>query len=273
MLDLVSTSYLISITGSEQVAQIRGKAIYAVRDVTLIPLASQAEAEKTIVTAQRSLKQEKSSATGDETEESDIGEDAADGETSTVENSEQLTEAAALEPSNSAGKRSMGSVSNAGQDKGRYGRFAKHWFSKKAKDGRKEDSSAQDDQPLEQEQAGKVLPDKDRNPVAGAESAEGTGDGTQGQEIDDKKIAMEDAGADGNLDEATQTTKAKSVIESLTPRILRIAKLFFSTSGFFFSYDHDLSGTLTQRGTLTSSLPLWKRFDSLVGRSSAKEHH
>jgi hypothetical protein len=49
----------------------------------------------------------------------------------------------------------------------------------------------------------------------------------------------------------------------LTPRILRTARLYFSASGFFFSYEHDLSGSLMQRDSVTTSLPLWKRYDDL----------
>lgn len=55
----------------------------------------------------------------------------------------------------------------------------------------------------------------------------------------------------------------KSNIETLTPRILRSARLYFSSSSFYFSYDHDLSNSLSRQGTVNSSLPLWKRFDEV----------
>ena len=59
LLDLVATKYLISITERDQVAQIRGKSVYSIKDVTLIPLSSQSDAEEAIVAAGRALKQGK----------------------------------------------------------------------------------------------------------------------------------------------------------------------------------------------------------------------
>ena len=57
------------------------------------------------------------------------------------------------------------------------------------------------------------------------------------------------------------SSTGKSNIESLTPRILRSARLYFSSSSFFFSYDHDLSTSM--QSSSSSTLPLCKRFDPL----------
>ncbi|KAK1079848.1 hypothetical protein LTR48_007971, partial [Friedmanniomyces endolithicus] len=95
LLKLATSSHLIAITGREQVAQIKGKSIYAVRDVTLVPLSSQADAERAIAQAQKALKQ--SGAAGEDGEESDVGEDA-EHEQVAVGHSEPAPEAAALEP-------------------------------------------------------------------------------------------------------------------------------------------------------------------------------
>jgi predicted transcriptional regulator len=75
LLDLVATKYLILITQRDQVAQIRGKSVYTIKDVTLIPLSSQSDAEEAIVAATRALKQGKKTI-AEVSEESDVEDDA-----------------------------------------------------------------------------------------------------------------------------------------------------------------------------------------------------
>ncbi|KAK4545326.1 hypothetical protein LTR36_003506 [Oleoguttula mirabilis] len=249
LLDLVSSSYLISITRREQVAQIQGSPIYALRDVTLIPLASQAEAERAITAAKQTLKPSKE-ARAEETEESDVGEDA---EPSTVGDTEQPPETAALElPRGNVLQKSTSVVKDVVQDRGKYGRFAEKWFSKggwAANGRRSQGMTSEEDLTGEQEkQAAEALPEPEQSAAPGAEK---------------KSDEQQDSQEDSKPDTHTQTSKRQNVLESLTPRILRSARLYFSSSGFFFSYEHDLSTTLMQRDTQTTSLPLWKRFDDL----------
>src|SRR5579871_5801763 len=51
LLKIASSSFLISISRREQVAQISGKPIYSIREVALIPLSSQSDAEQAIAKA------------------------------------------------------------------------------------------------------------------------------------------------------------------------------------------------------------------------------
>lgn len=253
-MNLVASSHLVAITGHEQVAQIREKAIFAVRDVTLIPLTSKAEAEKAVAAALKSLKQDKAPSTTANNEGSDTYDDDAEELSFDDEGAlapggdDKPTEAAALESPKAVAKKKTATVKNIVQDPGRYGRFATRWFTKggRSADRRtKQDLGSEEDQISEQHQA--------------------TGAGAEEKEANDEEGKEEDVTT--HADEKANTSpssKSKTAIDSLTPRILRSAKLFFSTSGFFFSYDHDISGTLTQRSTLTGSVPLWERFDSLV---------
>jgi vesicle coat complex subunit len=118
---------LISITPREQVANIRGKAIYSIKDVTLIPLSSQAAAEEAILSAGKSTTQNKKT-TAEDTEESDIEDDA---ETASVNEETSDKAAEALDaPDNTVLKKSTTFVKDVVQDKGLYGRFANKWFSK-----------------------------------------------------------------------------------------------------------------------------------------------
>lgn len=250
MLNLVSTSYLISITSREEVANIWNRPVYAIRDVTLIPLTSKAEASKAIASAQGARRHNANLAYREETDESDVGEDA---EVSSIGSDDEPKrrpedEAGALEvPKSGVAKPSTTFVRNVVQERGRYGRFAKSWFSK---DGGLTNARRSQGLTKEQEDQGtQALPTED----TGAEDkdAKVKEDVSAGQDSGDKSTSAPSSGV-----------KKRSTIERLTPRILRISRLYFSSSGFYFSYEHDLSGTL--KTDISSSPPLWKRFDSLV---------
>ncbi|KAK0354039.1 hypothetical protein LTR59_005068 [Friedmanniomyces endolithicus] len=250
LLKLATSSYLIAITGREQVAQIKSRSIYAIRDVTLVPLSSQGEAERAIAQAQKALKQIGSA--GEEGEESDVGEDAehehvGDG------GSEPAPEVAALGPPKE-GVLSKGAsiVKGVVVEGGKYGRFAERWFSK----GGRSAQAVKGEEALTQEQekeVGSALPAEDEGVKTGAES-EDQPPPPQPRDKDDQ---------DSKLEMSTQSPMKQNSLESLTPRILRSVKMYFSVSGFFFSYDHNLSGTLKQNDANTSTTPLWERFDPL----------
>lgn len=223
----------------------RGKPIYSIKDVTLIPLSSQSDAEEAIFGAGRALGQDKKTAAED-TEESDIEDDA---ETGSV-NDEAPGEAAEAfdAPSNTPLKKSTTFVKDVVQDKGLYGRFANKWFSKSgwAASGRKRQGMSEE-QKLNAEQAregDKALPEDEK--VSETVNVPQTVTGPVAQE---------------NTKDVESPLTSKSNIESLTPRILRSARLYFSSSSFFFSYDHDLSTSM--QSSSSSTLPLCKRFDPL----------
>ncbi|KAK3717063.1 hypothetical protein LTR37_006118 [Vermiconidia calcicola] len=257
LLDLVETSHLICITRREQVAQIQGKAIYAVRDVTLISLTSQSEAEKAIGAAQKALKQDRNDATaGDQTEESDVGEDEDFEEPRLPADEEKAPEAAALEPPKGPAKKTTTFAKSAVQAPGRYGRFATRWFSKGGSG-----ANARDQQGLSAKNESAAVDDKGQPEDSSQDDRQdaATQDLSSDAQEGDRTVET-DAKASGA---SVETSKGKGAIESLTPRIIRSARLYFSTSGFYYSYEHDLSGTLMQKSTQVSDVPLWKRFDEL----------
>lgn len=251
LLDLVATKYLISITQREQVAQIRGKPVYSIKDVTLIPLSSQSEAEEAIVSAGRALNQGKKVA-NDDTEESDI-EDDADTESVNDEPSAETAEALNA-PESTVLQKSTTFVKDVVQDKGKYGRFAERWFSKGgwASKNRKTQGMSEENLTAEQvKEADRALPETEATP-----------DVVQNSESEQKPVEVTESQAmetGENAQSQEQPSKPTSNIENLTPRILRSARLYFSSSGFFFSYDYDLSTRL--QASTSSSSPLWRRFD------------
>ncbi|EMC92193.1 hypothetical protein BAUCODRAFT_151623 [Baudoinia panamericana UAMH 10762] len=283
LLDLVSSSYLISITRREQVAQIRGKPVYSLTDVTLIPLASQAEAEKAILKVQKTLKT--GHAVGEETDESDVGEASETASIDEADPGELTPEVAALEaPKAGVVQKGTNIVKSVVQDRGKYGRFASRWFSKGGRStGLRSQQGLDDGLTREQEeQTAEALPQTDSDAQAGAKQADprsneaDDGEAKQTAQALPGTVTNANAGAEAShSDPAVEhegnaksgsgkpAPKQRSTVESLMPRILRSAKLYFSSSGFFFSYEHDLSGTLMQKDVVTSSLPLHTRFGSL----------
>ena len=150
---------MISITQRQQVANLRGKPIYSIKDVTLIPLSSQSDAEEAILGAGRALGQDKKTAAED-TEESDIEDDA---ETGSVNDEAHGEAAEALNaPSNTPLKKSTTFAKDVVQDKGLYGRFANKWFSKSGwtASGRKRQGMSEEEKPTAEQarEADKALP-------------------------------------------------------------------------------------------------------------------
>lgn len=206
------------------------------------------EASKAIALAQGAKKQHADLAYGEDvTDESDVGEDT-ESIGSDIEHElrdRPQDEATALEvPKTGVVKQSTTFVKNVVQEKGKYGRFASRWFSK---DGGQANARRRQGLTREQEK-------QEEEALPGGEEKVGS-EGGKGEE--------EGGGEQAGKESTTSAgIKKRSTIERLTPRILRSARLYFSSSGFYFSYEHDLSGTL--RKDTSSSLPLWKRFDNLV---------
>lgn len=243
--------YLISVTSREEVANVWNKSIYAIRDVTLIPLTSKTQASKVIASAQASRSQTASLAYGEEPDESDAGEDA---EVSSIGSGDDEPkqrpedEAGALEgPKSGITKQSTNFVKNVMQEKGKYGRFATRWFSRNG--GQTNARRSQGLTKEQENQEARALPKEDA-------MTENTG--TKSKEHDNHGIEVQEGINTGS----TGAMQKRTTIEHLTPRILRSARLYFSSSGFYFSYEHDLSGSL--KNDTSSSLSLWKRFDPLV---------
>lgn len=197
------------------------------------------------------------SAVGTDAEESDGGgDDVDDASVASVDEGAAERDSAAAEPEGGKGILRKGTTfaKDVIQSQGTgYGKFAQRWFSRKGSKGN----------------------EKSQQSLAEGGEQSAT-DGQEEMQQEERKAAKEHASAPTEqqaveeesktaVDEAKeQPAKSnKAAIEDLAPRVIRTARLYFSTSGFFFSYDHDLSGTLTQRNSLTSDLPLWKRFDTL----------
>ncbi|GAB7341978.1 hypothetical protein MBLNU457_g0276t1 [Dothideomycetes sp. NU457] len=258
LLDLGSTSYLISISQREQVAQIREKPVYTITGVTLIPLSSRSEAANAISQANKTLKHGKST----DAEETD---DEDDNHSVTQTDEEHDVPGSPADPPATLDvqkglsqlKQGTSVVADVIKDKGKYGRFAERWFSKggwQASANRQPSMSPEDDLTREQKRQGiDALPD-DSKP----EEAPASTDAEKAAEVNDES---EEASAEELA--KPPSSPSQGVLKSLTPRILRTAKLYFASRSFFFSYDHDISHSVLKQDSHSSPMPLFKRFDPL----------
>lgn len=258
LLKVATSIFLISICGREQVAQVRGKPIYNVTDVALIPLSSQADADRAI-TAAREHVQRHRKARGAGVEEIDS---ESDEDTASVTDS--LDEESASPPNEAAdpvtgqqapAERRTSVAEDVMQRKGLYGRFAEKWFSKKGwkADSRRSQGLSSD------ENVPKTTP---KNVESTLPKDEITTDPSTAGAGPPKDEHASDVISPEEIPKALEGSSDGTTI-TLLPKILRTTKMYFASGNFFFSYDYDLSHGISEQQP-NSSLPLFKQFDPLV---------
>lgn len=264
LLKVSSSSFLISISRREQVAQIKGKSIYSITEVALIPLSSQADAEKAIVRARDSQQRHgKDVRDGDDSDSESNSEDERDDVSLTEDNSVTSTppeEAeTALKPD--LHKRTTSIAEDVISRKGLYGRFTQRWFSKggwtaesKLKEGLNTGLEGGQKAPV-QEQLDTVNPSPEEGQDQLNKDAVDASNDVQKSEIPNE--APEEV--KHAVDEAPDTPQVP-----LLPKLLTVSKMFFGSRSFFFSYDYDLSRSIANQPTASASVPLFRTFDSLV---------
>ncbi|KAF2497260.1 SacI domain-containing protein [Lophium mytilinum] len=265
LLKVASATFLISICGREQVAQVRGKPIYVITDVALIPLSSQEEAHKAITAAKEHVKRhakadeagvEEDSESDDDESRSIIGDSLDEEATPPVHEEIKDTVTGQRGPL----ERQTSVVEDVIGKKGVYGRFADKWFSKRgwSAEGRRmqgmsseEDISTKKAQtPPNVESTLEESEEAPKGPVNPEDAPEGV------KEEVEMPVSPEE------IPKALVQPVDSSTVE-LLPKILRTTKLYFSSRSFFFSYDYDVSRSLGRQQGMGSSLPLFKQFDPL----------
>ncbi|KFX96137.1 hypothetical protein O988_05465 [Pseudogymnoascus sp. VKM F-3808] len=243
LLTVAQTSYLVSITRREQVAQVHNHPVYVVTDVALTPLASQKDAEASVTSTHASLTRNTTSEQEDEGDNSDdeavlsgLGsDDVEDEEISTI----------TPPPERRLHKRATSVVNDVFAKKGGYGRFARNWFNRNgwAPDRKMAGvglSSAGVD--AESDAQATTTP---TTPVISAADNEG-----------EAKAADKDGEENGLTDEH---------VAALLPKLLRTTSLLFGSSrSFYFAYDYDITRSVSNaRSENGSDLPLHKKVDPL----------
>ncbi|KAF1835142.1 SacI domain-containing protein [Decorospora gaudefroyi] len=255
----VATSYfLISISDREQVAQIRGKAIYKITGVALIPLSSQADADKAIAAARDHLKR-RNKAPGLEDEDTDSGsDDAASVTDSLVEDTSTVASEVkdAVTGQKDSPQRKTTVAADVIQRKGLYGRFADKWFSRK---GWSADNRRMQGLSSEENLAAKNVPQNVDSVVPKSEEHPKRESKPDEIPTDDKNVA--ESVSPEAIPKALGGEKDATTV-ALLPKILQTTKMYFSAGNFFFSYDYDISHCIAQQQP-SSSVPLFKQFDPL----------
>ncbi|KAI9721718.1 MAG: hypothetical protein M1812_002053 [Candelaria pacifica] len=267
LLSVASTAFLICITRRQQVAQIRGKAIYVVTDVALIPLSSQDEAQATIIQTRDGLKkQAKATDKGELVTDSDASDDerepsvlASDDEVPDDDPAISIQSAEVSASKQESPKAAHERSSNVAEDvigkKGQYGRFAERWFSKRGwsvEKRRMQGMSAND--------PSSPPPDSDASkPEEPADNVEAGYDGINENFLVKKLFPSKPKEA---LAEP-QSADAKDVAYTLMPKLLRTTKMLLASSSYFFSYDYDITRSFANQNHKGSDLPLYKTVDPL----------
>ncbi|KAI4928439.1 uncharacterized protein J4E92_005925 [Alternaria infectoria] len=256
----VATSYfLISISDREQVALIRGKPIYKITDVALIPLSSQADADKAIAATRDHLKR-RNRAPGLEDEDSDS--DSEDGAPSVTDS---LVEDSSSTPSEvkdsvtgqkGSAQRKTSVAEDVIQRKGVYGRFADKWFSRK---GWSADNRRLQGLSSEENLAAKNAPQNVDSGMPKEEEQPKSESKPDAIPTDDKDIS--EPVSPEAIPKALGGEKDAATV-ALLPKILQTTKMYFSSGNFFFSYDYDISHGIGQQQA-SSSVALCKQFDPL----------
>ncbi|KAI4662318.1 uncharacterized protein J4E79_004607 [Alternaria viburni] len=256
----VATSYfLISISDREQVALIRGKPIYKITDIALIPLSSQADADKAIAATRDHLKR-RNRAPGLEDEDSDS--DSEDGAPSVTDS---LVEDSSSTPSEvkdsvtgqkGSAQRKTSVAEDVIQRKGVYGRFADKWFSRK---GWSADNRRLQGLSSEENLAAKNAPQNVDSGMPKEEEHPKSESKPDAIPTDDKDILEPVSPED--IPKALGGEKDAATV-ALLPKILQTTKMYFSSGNFFFSYDYDISHGIGQQQA-SSSVALFKQFDPL----------
>ncbi|ETS82130.1 hypothetical protein PFICI_07132 [Pestalotiopsis fici W106-1] len=235
-------SYLVTITGRQQVAQIRGYPVYVVTDVALTPCTSQAEAESAVrhtsIQLRRAAQAKDHNGTDDELSGSDTEADVA-----SLLGHDEVDEVQSDRESVSGEREGRSSIAeDVIKRKGSYGRFAERWFSHRG-----------------------WVQDQKRNmgiSGAAAQSSEAPVDmQAKKQEKGEKKLSntvIAETASD-------KVGNAVSTGESLIPKLLRMAHIWFGTSqSFYFSYDVDITRNLENQGlSTTGDIPLHRAAEPL----------
>ncbi|KAK6346264.1 hypothetical protein TWF730_010594 [Orbilia blumenaviensis] len=269
LLSVPSGSWLIAITKRSPVAEIKGRQIFVITDIALIPLHSKSEAEAAILRIKAKAAKRSSSNAGIEDVDSD---DDYDGE-SILSSDDDVSDDPPRRPSHNRTLSSSIAEDVIGR-KGVYGRFAERWFSKRGWQvdrNRLQGLSGKGEIGGESFQMRRMKSRTGSPDSEAAEKAVSPGLDEQAQESQrEMTLTGDGTGADAPtdpdqpLEEPVDSEVVEGVANSLTPKLLRTTKLLLSASrSFYFSYDYDITRSIVKQTSATSSeVPLHKKVDN-----------
>ncbi|KAL7623030.1 hypothetical protein AAE478_006709 [Parahypoxylon ruwenzoriense] len=233
-------SYLITITGRQQIAQVRGFPVYVVTDVALTPCTTRNEAKSAIANTATKLRRASADRLVEDSDTESEAEVASVAGGDDVEDPGTLSDREA--PANVDAPEIGGERSSIAEDvikrRGGYGRFAQRWFSRKG-----------------------WLMDQKRNLGMSSVGTEQAGDVMSKPKNGNTDKELSDTVAQEKVD----PPPTPSAGESLIPKLLRFAHIWLGTSrSFYFSYDLDITRSVASRSTAAAiNLPLHQAADPM----------
>jgi SacI homology domain len=227
LLTIASFSFLLCIIRREQVAQIYEKPVYVIKDVAIVPLASQTEADQSIIQTLAGLRgPQDSGKSKSESEESEVEifDDHSVGDPSGSQTPED-------DKSQTVGRSDCTTsvVQDVIQRKGGgYGRFTSQWFSRRGWGLENRSTAA-----ANIEVVPKIDPEVQKPSTGTSESS--TQDKSSPMPLKDLDHP---SAAGGQVPGQISTHEA--AVEML-PKILRTAKLLLTSQSFYFSYEFNIT--------------------------------
>lgn len=229
-----ANSFLVAITGREQVATIRERLpVYVITNVALIPLSSRTEAARAINKAKPGQKSLADSAadTGSDTE----GEVYIDDDDASVVDDEIQDDIDAASKAAAKAQPESQAQSSIGQDvfekKGQYGRFAEKWFSKRGwtvDRRRAEGMTSLEGELPKKEQKGQLREEKQDRPTD-YDKPENKPQPESSPSGSSTSLNAEDENLKDKVKDVEEEVK-ENVAHSLTPKLLHTTKLLLATS-------------------------------------------
>ncbi|KAI9808150.1 MAG: hypothetical protein M1825_004607 [Sarcosagium campestre] len=272
LLSVETLAYLILITRRDLVAYIRGKPVYVIADVGIIPLQSEDEAQDAVSRLRATLKKQAKSDSSESPSNSDSSDSegdqliTSDDERHDSDPGDPASATGDSTPTQNTDSQSRERRTSIAEDvigrRGVYGRFATNWFSARGW------SSAQS-RPLPSSpaitttQGPRVLGQTKAEPTQ-ADNDSTAKDSSSVESGESPLEAVETF--DGVFSRRSSRLKpgleADNVTSTLLPKLLRTTKMLFSSRSFFFSYDIDLTRSLMSAHPTVTDLPLHKTVDS-----------
>ncbi|KAI1270081.1 SacI homology domain-containing protein [Xylariaceae sp. FL1019] len=225
-------SYLVSITGRQQVAQIRGHPVYVITDVAVTPCTTQTEAETAIRHTSLQLRTKSAEKHDDELSEAESEVEPPPSNVGVEETDDPGAQSDEDQPGKKAGEDS-GIAEDVYKKSASYGRVAQRWFNNSAWMASRRRSLG--------------LSAVGTSSAENVSKPEELGKG----EDEDKELSKT------VVKEKVEPPPAPSAGETLIPKLLRMAHIWFGTSkSFYFSYDLDLTRNLGNATTPNNNSPL-----------------
>ncbi|KAB8527789.1 hypothetical protein FH972_025441 [Carpinus fangiana] len=248
LLKIASFAYLIAVSRREQVAQLWNKPVYAITDVSLIPLSSRHDAESAITRATRSI----------------AGDDLGDDDDSDPEHIAHLDEDwlddlvlhGNKNPPSSRSRRGSLKEPSVAEDvmrnKGAYGRFSGGWFSRTGwTSGQRKNMglSSQED----------LL--KPADVVVGASPFSSPSLTPAKSQDPPDTTPLDPSAISEHLKSSGNSAAVEDRITALVPKLVQTTKLLFGSKTFFYAYDHDITRRLPELDLQPTDTPLYRRVD------------